>query len=309
MAAQAGATDNLFARPWNLLEMSAVEARAARAHAADTAELPAEPVDAVEDIVIPGPAGAIPARVYRPKGAALGDPRPILLWLHGGGMVLGANYVQSDRPIRRIANRVDCIVVAVDFRLAPEDPYPAGIDDCKAALRWVFDHAHEIGGDLGRIAIEGDSGGGLPCASCALFARDEGIPLSHLLLIYPNLDCSLESPSWDSHAHTSLNRTSMRWFLDKYLPAGIDPFDPAVSPGRTEDLSGLPGATIIIAGKDPLLGEARDFGERLAATGADVDIRSWDEMPHGFYVMTAVYPEAMEATEHAAARLRQAFRR
>jgi acetyl esterase len=309
MATQAGADENLFARPWNLLEMTAVEARAARAHAADSAELPAEEVGSVEDITIPGPAGPIPARIYRSKGTSLGDPRPILLWLHGGGMVLGANYVQSDRPIRRIVSRVDCLAVAVDFRLAPEDPYPAGIDDCTAALRWVVDHGREIGGDPSRIAIEGDSGGGLPAASCALFARDHGIALSHLLLIYPNLDCSMASPTWDSHAHTSLNRTSMRWFLDKYLLEGVDPLDPAVSPGRAADLSGLPSTTIIIAGKDPLLGEARDFGERLAATGADVDIREWDEMPHGFYVMSALYPEAMAATEHAAARLRHAFRR
>jgi acetyl esterase len=307
MSDDAATAETLMSNPRSLLDMSAPEARAARAQAASSVELPPEPIGSVEDIVIPGGPVPIPARVYRPDGSSLGEPRPILLWFHGGGMVMGGDYVQSDRPIRRIANRVDCVVVAVDFRLAPEDPYPAGIEDCRAALRWAVSHGREIGGDPTRIALEGDSGGGLPAADCAIMARNEGIRLSHVLLIYPNLDCTLTDPAWETHAHPSLNRTSMRWFLDKYLPAGVDPADPAVSPGLTEDLAGLAQTTIIGAGRDPLIGESRSFARRLAAAGGDVTIREWDEMPHGFYVMSAVYPEATEAMEYAAERLRQAF--
>jgi acetyl esterase len=306
MTGAATTTDHLMRNPASLLEMSAPEARAARAHAADAVELPAEPIGSVEDIVIPGPV-PIPARIYTPAGASLGDPRPILLWFHGGGMVMGGNYVQSDRPIRRIANRVDCVTVAVDFRLAPEDPFPAGIEDCRTALRWAVKHGRAFGGDPSRIAVEGDSGGGLPAADCAIMARDEGIRLSHVLLIYPNLDCTLTNPAWDTHAHASLNRTSMRWFMDKYLPEGVDPADPAVSPGRTAELRGLAPTTIIGAGLDPLIGEGRDFARRLAAAGGDVEMREWDAMPHGFYVCSALYPEATEAMDFAVARLRRAF--
>jgi len=300
------AADHLMANPWSLLEMSAPEARAARANAAEAVELPPEPIASVEDITIPGPV-PIPARVYTPAGASLGDPRPILLWFHGGGMVMGGNYVQSDRPIRRISNRVDCVTVAVDFRLAPEDPYPAGIEDCRTALRWAAEHGREFGGDPSRIAVEGDSGGGLPAADCAITARNEGIQLAHALLIYPNLDCTLTDPAWDTHGHTSLNRTSMRWFMDKYLPAGVDPNDPAVSPGLTEDLRGVCATTIIGAVLDPLIGEGRSFARRLAAAGTDVEMREWETMPHGFYVCSALYPEATEAMDFAVARLRKAF--
>lgn len=306
MPDETATTDHLMRNPGALLAMSAPEARAARAHAADAVELPAEPIASVEDIVIPGPV-PVPARIYTPAGSSLGDPRPILLWFHGGGMVMGGNYVQSDRPIRRIANRVDCVTVAVDFRLAPEDPYPAGIEDCRTALRWAAKHGRDFGGDPSRIAVEGDSGGGLPAADCAITARNEGIGLAHALLIYPNLDCTLTDPAWDTHGHASLNRTSMRWFMDKYLPVGVDPFDPAVSPGRTADLRGLCATTIIGAVLDPLIGEGRGFAKRLAEAGIDVEMREWETMPHGFYVCSALYPEATEAMDFAVARLRQAF--
>src|SRR5438309_588158 len=133
--------ETLLTNPHGLLNSSATEAREARARAVDTAELPPEPVESVMDILIPGSAVSIPIRVYKPAATDLGNPRPVLLWLHGGGMVLGGNYVQSDRPVRRIANRVGCIVAAVDFRLAPEHPFPAGVNDCRDALRWIVKNA------------------------------------------------------------------------------------------------------------------------------------------------------------------------
>jgi acetyl esterase len=291
----------------SVVEMTPVEARAQRGPMVDKTELPPEPIAQVRDIIIPGGDVPIPARVYTPEGASLGDPRPILLWFHGGGMVMGADYVQSDRPARRIANRVHCVVLAVDFRLAPEDPFPAGVRDCQAALRWAAKHGAEIGGDPTRLAVEGDSGGGLPAAVCAVTARDEGVPLRHQLLIYPNLDCTMRESTWDTHGKHGLNRESMAWFMGHYLPPGADPTDPLASPVFTPDLKGLAPATIIGAGLDPLIGEERTYAKRLREAGQPFEMREWPDMPHGFYVMSAVYPEATEAMEWAAQRLREAL--
>jgi acetyl esterase len=291
----------------SVVESTPDEARAQRAPMVERTELPPEPVAEVRDIMVPGGDGPIPARVYTPEGASLGVPRPILIWLHGGGMVMGADYVQSDRPARRLANRVHCVVLAVDFRLAPEHPFPAAIRDCQAALRWIAEHGREIGGDPSRIAVEGDSGGGLPAAVSAVTARDEGIPLRHQLLIYPNLDCTMRESTWDTHGKHNLNRESMGWFIGHYLPPGADPTDPLASPVFTPDLTGVAPATIIGAEHDPQIGEERTYAKRLREAGVPVEMREWPDMPHGFYVMSKLYPQATEAMEYAAARLRQAF--
>ena len=217
-----------------------------------------------------GGAGEIPARVYTPEGSSLGDPRPLLLWFHGGGMVIGDHYVQSDRPARRIANRTHCLVVAVEYRLAPEHPCPAGVEDCCAALRWAVEHGAEIGGDPSRLAVEGDSGGGLPAAVAAVMARDRGIALRHQLLVYPNLDVTLRESTWETNVSHGLNRAMMEWFIGHYLPPGADPTDPIASPVFTRDLSGIAPATIIAAEFDPLIGEELTYERRLKEAGVAV---------------------------------------
>jgi acetyl esterase len=291
----------------DLWDMAPDEVRRLRGPMADSVELPPEPVADVEDIYVPGGDGCVPARVYTPASVALGVPRPILIWLHGGGMVLGDNYVQSDRPARRMANRTGCVVLAVDYRLAPENPFPAGVRDCQAAMRWAAAHGDEIVGDRNRLAVEGDSGGGLPAAVCAVTARDEGIPLRHQLLVYPNLDCTITEPTWETHGYHGFDRRVMEWFMSHYLPPGADPRDPLASPVFTPDLFGVAPCTIIAAELDPLVGEARTFTGRLRAAGVDVDLQEWPQMPHGFFVMPASYPEALTATDYAAARLREAL--
>jgi acetyl esterase len=291
----------------DITKMTPAQVRSNRQLMVDNGELPPESTAIVEDISIPSAAGAVPARVYTPAGESLGVPRPILLWFHGGGMVIGDQYIQSDRPARRIVNRTDCIVVAVDFRLAPEHPFPAGIDDCCEALRWVSRHAAEIGGDPSRLAVEGDSGGGLPAAVAAVTARNEGIKLRHQLLIYPSLDMSLSEPTWLTHDKHWLTLDVMKWFREHYLPVGANLRDPRVSPLFTDDLTGVAPATLIVGEHDPLIGENRRYAQRLSDAGVPTELRIYPGMPHGFFVMPGTFPSALEAYDYAAERLRAAF--
>lgn len=291
----------------DITRMTPVEVRSMRQRMVDVGELPAEPIAHVDDITIPASASEVQARVYTPAGSSLGNPRPILVWYHGGGMVIGDKYIQSDRPARRIANRADCIVVAVDFRLAPEHPFPAGIEDCCDALRWVARRGEKIGGDSSRLAVEGDSGGGLPAAVAAVMARDEGIKLRHQLLIYPSLDMSLSEPTWLTHDKHWLTLDIMKWFVNHYLPAGTNPRDPRVSPVFTENLRGVAPATIIAAEHDPLIGENRTYARRLGEAEVSTELRVYPNMPHGFFVMPGTFPVALEAYDYAAQRLRVAF--
>jgi len=296
-------------RRHDITQMTPAQARAMRVEMVKASELPPEPIASTRDITVWGAHSDIPARVFTPAGNSLGEPRPILLLFHGGGMVIGDNYVQSDRPARRIANRTHCVVVAVEYALAPEHPFPAGIDDCWASLRWTVEHGAEVGGDSTRIAVYGDSGGGLPAAVSAVMARDAGIALRHQMLVYPNLDCTMREDTWRTNVSHGLNRAMMQWFLGHYLPPGADPTDPKASPVFTKNLSGVAAATIIAAEYDPLIGEEITYMRRLREAGVPVEMRTWQGMPHGFFVMSKLHPQALEAAEYASARLREAFAR
>lgn len=264
---------------------------------------PPEDVATVEDRSLPGPAGAIPVRVYRPGSAGEALP-PILVWYHGGGWVIG-DLDTADTTCRKLANRSGAMVVSVDYRLAPEHPTPAALDDCWAALGWVAEHGTDVGGDPSRLAVGGDSAGGNLSALVAVLARDAGGPtIRHQLLVYPATDLTMSHPSHVENATGYLLTSEMTaWFLSHYLGPGSDPGDPAVSPLFAEDLARVAPAQIITAEFDPLRDEGEAYAARLADAGVPVELRRLDGMVHGFFQMGGVTPVADTAVTEAAARL------
>ncbi len=283
--------------------LSAEEAR--RQFEATRPPVPGEPVAKVEDRAIPGPGGDIPVRVYTPEGNA---PFPILVYFHGGGWVLG-NIASHDNTARLLTNRAGCIVVSVDYRLAPEHKFPAAAEDCYAATKWVADHAAELGGDPERIAVGGDSAGGNLAAVVSLMARDRGGPkLVFQLLIYPVTDYDLDRPSYQENAEGYLlTKDWMVWFWNHYLPSAEYAHHPHASPFRAEDLRGLPPALVLTAEFDPLRDEGEAYAERLREAGVPVTCTRYDGLIHGFFGMSAVIDRARDAVDQAATALREAF--
>lgn len=264
-------------------------------------------VEAVEDRDLDGPGGALPVRIYRPRGDG---PAPVLVWYHGGGWVIG-DIATSDATARRLCAEAGAVVVSVGYRLAPEHPYPAGPDDAWAALGWVAAHAAEIGGDPARLAVGGDSAGGNLAALVALRARDEGGPaLRHQLLVYPATDLAMDHPSIHENGEGYfLTEAAMLWFADHYLGADRqhgDPASPAVSPLRAE-VAGVAPAQVLTAEFDPLRDEGDAYAARLAEAGVPVDHVPHPGLIHGFFSMGSLSPDADEATAAAIDRLRAAL--
>ncbi|MFE2109653.1 alpha/beta hydrolase fold domain-containing protein [Kitasatospora sp. NPDC059463] len=285
----------------------------AEARAADLADIRAaagtpEPVAAVEEHRLPGPGGELTLRLYRPAPPADGRPLPVLLYLFGGGWTLGSPDT-SDAVCRALTNAVGCATAAVGYRLAPEHPFPAAVQDCAAAARWLAAHAEGLGLDAGRLAVAGDSAGGNLATVLTLLARDEGGPaLRHQLLVYPNTDARADTPSLREHDDPALfNRRSVAWYWSHYLADPADGAHPHASPLRAPDLAGLPPATVITAEYDPLRDEGEQYAEALRAAGVPVELRRWEGMPHGFFAMTGTLDGAAEAQAYAAARLREAL--
>jgi len=265
----------------------------------------AEPVAHVEDRTIPGPAGEIPVRVYRPSD----DPAlPVLVWFHGGGWTIGS-LETHDNTCRSLANAVGCIMVSVDYRLAPEHKFPAAVDDAFAATQWVAEHAAGLGGDPKRIAVGGDSAGGNLAAVVSLLARDAGGPeLAFELLVYPVTDHEFESASMQENATGYfLELESMRWFYNQYLHDERDGADWRFSPARATDLSGLPPAFVITAEFDPLRDQGEAYARRLEEAGCAVEARRYDGVFHGFFGMRELIDPAQEAFDDVTKALREAF--
>ena len=239
-----------------------------------------EPVARVEDRMIPGPAGEIPTRIYTPQG---GGPFPVLVFFHTGGWQVGDLDTQ-DPLCRRITNRAGCIVVSVDYRLAPEHPFPATVEDSYAATRWVATHAAEFQGDPSRIAVGGDSSGGNLATVIALVARDQGGPkLVFQLMMFPATDFRLNTPSMEECGEGyNVTRPMMVWIRNNYLPDPADWIHPLASPLLAPDLSGLPPALIMTAEYDPLRDDGELYGKRLQAAGVPVRISRYDGMLHDF---------------------------
>lgn len=261
------------------------------------------PVAGVVDELIDGPGGPLPLRVYHPVGVS--SHPPLLLFLHGGGFVLGG-LESHDEIVRSLVDAVGAVAVAVDYRLAPENPYPAALDDAWAALQWAARRAGELGADPHRIVVAGDSAGGNLAAAVAIRARDlGGPPLAAQLLLYPMLDRGCDTASYTENATGYyLGRSHLEWFWRQYLPGPADGTDPQACPARTADLTGLPPAIVVTAELDPLRDEGEAYAARLDAAGVAVWSRRYDGMFHGFLGFARTLAVALAAQREVTDRLR-----
>lgn len=249
----------------------------------------------------------VPLRVYRPRSSS--SPVPALVYLHGGGWVVG-NLDSHDGVCRALARRAGCTVVSVDYRLAPEHPFPAAVDDAWAATTWVADSADELGIDPQKIAVGGDSAGGNLAAAVATLARDHDVPLCLQLLVYPVLEFSFDRPSYAENATGfGLTAAAMRWYWDKYLADDGDGASPLASPLRAPALANVAPAHVITVEFDPLRDEGEAYAGRLREAGVAVSTRRFEGLIHGVLRMTAVIPRSYELLDDAAAALSAAFGR
>ena len=264
---------------------------------------PDEPVARVEDRTLDG---RFRIRLYRPEGQA---PFPILIYFHGGGWVVG-DLESHDHVCRALARRSASIVVSVDYRLAPEVPYPGPLDDGETALRWVAAHAAEVDGKADRISVGGDSAGANLAAGLALRMRERGGPrIAHQLLIYPVTDRNFETESYREFASGfGLTRANMQWFWDCYLPGVSGAPVPEAAPLRASSLKGLPPAFVLTAEYDVLRDEGEAFARRLNKEGVAVRGTRFQGMNHGFIRMAALFPQADHALTVLSQALRQALR-
>jgi acetyl esterase len=268
------------------------------------------PVAEVLALEADGPAGKIPLRLYRGNGASKDQPQPALIYFHGGGWVIG-DLESHDQLCRALANAVPCIVVSVDYRLAPEHKFPAAAEDASAATRWIAGNAQRLGIDAARLAVGGDSAGGNLATVVALDARDRGGPkLAFQLLIYPSTDMRMGWPSLERHAQQlPLTRAGMQWFIDHYLRSAADKADWRASPLLAKSLAQLPPALVITAGFDPLGDEGQSYAEALRKAGVAVTHERFEGQIHGFVMMGRIIADSGRAIAMGAAALKQAFAR
>jgi acetyl esterase len=267
---------------------------------------PEEPVARVDNRVIPGPAQPIPLRIYRP---VLAENLPALMFFHGGGFVI-CDLESHDRQCRSLANASGCVVVAVDYRLAPEHRFPAAPEDAYAATCYVAEHSGEFGIDPDRIAVGGDSAGGNLAAVVTLMARDRGGPaLKFQLLIYPVVDFEDESPSMHEYASDHfLTRELMDWFIRQYMTTPGEGRAPYASPMNADDVQGLPPAMIITGECDPLRDQGEKYASKLKGAGVPVELKRYEGMIHPFFNLGGIIDGGRTAMADAASALRQALR-
>jgi acetyl esterase len=262
----------------------------------------------VQNRELAGPERALPIRIYRPLGSE-GRRLPALVYLHGGGFVIGS-IDQSDADCRWLATGVACAVINVEYALAPEHPFPAGLEDAYCATRWVHEHADELEIDPARIALAGDSAGGNLAAGVAVLARDRrGPPLVFQLLIYPVADLSrFDTESYRDNAEGYLlTRSRMLWFASQYFAKPTDARNPLASLCLCEQLLGLPPALVITAEYDPLRDEGEAYARNLERAGVPVQLSRYPGMVHGFFAMSVHIDAGKRALAEAIAALRRAF--
>ena len=263
----------------------------------------ADPPEVAETIdgAFDGPGGAIKYRRYRPLGVEAGS-LPTLIYYHGGGFVIGT-IETHDSTCRRLSNKSRCQVISIDYRLSPEHPFPAPIDDGIAAFRHVRDNAAALGADAARLAVGGDSAGGASAAVVCQTMRDakEAGP-AFQMLIYPATDSSRETGSRTAFAEGYfLTRALMDWFWDAYVPAGTDLTDLRLSPLLAKDFTGLPPAFVLTAGFDRLRDEGRAYADRLIDAGVKTTYVNYPGTIHGFFSLTRFLKQGLRANDEAAA--------
>ena len=261
-----------------------------------------EPV-AVRELTVAGGDGELPARLYTPAG--IPEITPLLVFYHGGGWVLG-NIDSHDNTCRYLAKHAGIRVLSVDYRLAPEHPFPAAADDAVASFRWAVENAASLGADPSAIAVGGDSAGGnLAAVTSHLTTRDGGVKPAFQLLLYPGTDASVRRRSRELFADGFfLTSDDMDWFADHYCPDVEQRCDPRFSVNLAEDLSGLPPAYISTAGFDPLRDEGEAYGKRLAEAGVPVVVSRQDDLIHGYISFIGVGQRFREALSEAVGALR-----
>jgi acetyl esterase len=260
-----------------------------------------KPVFAVED----HDANGVPVRIYRPSR----DPDlPVIVYFHGGGWTIGS-VEEFDPILRQIANATDAVVVAPEYRLAPEHPFPRPLEDCWHALCWTAKNAAHFGGDPTRLAVMGDSAGGNMAAVCALQARDAGRPeLAMQVLVYPVTDCDFGTRSYkENGAGYLLDEDQMRWFFNCYTRGDVDVDDWRICPLRARDVSRVAPALVITAEFDPLRDEGEAYARRLLDAGVPVQRHRYDGMIHAFFGLSAAFTASHEAIDRSATALRRVF--
>ncbi|USQ95152.1 alpha/beta hydrolase [Caulobacter sp. RL271] len=286
--------------------LSPAEAVAGSARGLAAVQGPLEPGVRTESLSIEGPNGAIPCRAYRPENQD--SAAPLIVYAHMGGGVIG-DLETCHAFCSVLARIVRTAVISVDYRLAPDHKFPAGLEDVLAAYRWARDNTARFGAASAPPAIGGDSMGGNFAAIVAQEMKRTGEPQpAAQILIYPAVDVASETPSMTTYADAyPLTRATMDWFMGHYMGADADPADPRVSPDKTEDLTGLAPAVIATAGFDPLVDQGEAYAKRLKAAGVPVLYRCYDSLAHGFTAFTGAIPAADSACREIAGLVKETF--
>jgi acetyl esterase len=300
-----GVLEELAASDATALHQMPPEEARAFANAFSESELPTIPIAHVENLEIPRGTSSISARLYHP---APGTTLPLVVGFHGGGWMLG-NLDTYDAEAREIATYTQSAVLSIDYRLAPENPFPAAVEDALVAMEWAGLHAAKLGCDPNRLGLTGSSAGGNLAAVCALVARDQGSPaIRHQMLVYPVLDADFDRPTMHAFAEgLLLERDAMIWFWKHYCPEESERTHFRASPIRANSFVGLPPTYLALAAMDPLLDEGLDYGVKLQEAGVRTEIRVAPRMIHGFFAMSSISEAAHSEVKRACNAMRLAL--
>lgn len=277
-----------------------------RSVALPSPEYEPEPVEAVTDLVVRGQGHGVPVRAYVPEG---GPTAGTLVWAHGGGFVLG-DVETEDSTARALANASGCVVLSVDYRLAPEHPFPAALEDVLAVTAWANERAGVVGGDPDRVAVGGSSAGGNLAAAATLVGRDRGEPAINVqVLVYPAVNYGRPFDSRDTYDGYFLSLDEMAWFEECYLDRDLHGRNPYAFPLQAGDFGGLPPAAVVTAGRDPLRDEGRAYADELEDAGVEVTHHEYDDVIHAFLGMLdePEWERAREAVDDVGAFLHGQF--